>query len=83
MYKPSLNDYVSWTKGVEGWVYFVDREYITIETNVFPKDEQNIQACSLHRNNRVLVLCYKEQWQELEYLGYRTDKYSEVILSGK
>ena len=83
MYKPSLNDYVSWTKGVEGWVYFVDKDYITIETNVFPKDEQNIQACSLHRNNRVLVLCYKEQWQELEYLGYRTDKYSEVILSGK
>ena len=83
MYKPSLNDYVSWTKGVEGWVYFVDKEYITIETNVFPKDEQNIQACSLHRNNRVLVLCYQEQWSQLVCVGYRTDKYSEEILSEK
>jgi hypothetical protein len=83
MYKPSLNDYVQWTKGVEGWVYFVDKEYITIETNVFPKDEQNIQACSLHRNNRVLVLCYQEQWKELVCVGYRTDKYSEEILSEK
>ena len=83
MYKPSLNDYVQWTKGVEGWVYFVDKEYITIETNVFPKDEQNIQACSLHRNNRVLVLCYQEQWNQLNYVGYRLNKYSEEILSEK
>ena len=83
MYKPSLNDYVSWTKGVEGWVYFVDKEYVTIETSVFPKDEQNIRACSLHKNNRVLVLCYKEQWDQLEYVGYRVNKYSEEILSEK
>jgi len=83
MYKPSLNDYVQWTKGVEGWVYFVDKEYITIETNVFPKDEKNIQACSLHKNNRVLVLCYQEQWSQLVCVGYRTDKYSEEILSEK
>ena len=83
MYKPSLNDYVQWTNGVQGWVYFVDKDYITIETNVFPKDEQNIQACSLNRNYRVLVLCYPEQWKELECLGYRTDKYSEEILSVK
>jgi len=83
MYKPSLNDYVSWTKGVEGWVYFVDKEYVTIETDVFPKDEQNIRACSLHKNNRVLVLCYKEQWDQLEYVGYRVNKYSEEILSEK
>jgi hypothetical protein len=83
MYKPSLNDYVSWTKGVEGWVYFVDKEYVTIETDVFPKDEQNIRACSLHKNNRVLVLCYKEQWDQLKYVGYRVNKYSEEVLSEK
>ena len=82
-YTPRLNDYVSWTKGVEGWVYFVDKEYITIETNVFPKDEQNVRACSLHKNNRVLVLCYVEQWSELEYVGYRLNKYSEEIVSEK
>ena len=83
MYKPSLNDYVRWKKGVEGWVYFVDSDYITIETNVFPKDEQNIRACSLHRNYRVLVLCYKEQWEQLECIGYRVNKYSEEILTTK
>lgn len=82
-YTPRLNDYVSWTKGVEGWVYFADKEYITIETNVFPKDEQNVRACSLHKNNRVLVLCYAEQWSELKYVGYRLNKYSEEIVSEK
>ena len=83
MYKPSLNDYVRWNDKVEGWIYFVDSEYVTIETQVIPKDEQNIQACKLHRNNRVLVLCYPEQWDELEYVGYRLNKYSEEILSEK
>jgi hypothetical protein len=80
MYKPRLNDYVQWTKGVEGWVYFVDKEYITIETNVSPKDEQNVQACSLHKNNRLLVLCFSSQWNELNHVGHRTDKYSETII---
>ena len=34
-YIPKVNDYVVWDKGRhnndEGWVYFVDKEYITIE----------------------------------------------------
>jgi hypothetical protein len=79
MYKPCLNDYVQWTKGVEGWIYFVDQSYITIEARVIPKDEPNLQACSLHKNNRVLVLCYPNQWNELKVIGYRKDKYSEVM----
>lgn len=79
-YNPRLNDYVQWTKGVEGWVYFVDKEYITIETSVIPKDPINIEHCSLHKNNRLLVLCYKDQWNELIQVGYRTDKYSETII---
>lgn len=80
MYKPSLNDYVMWTKGIEGWVYFVDNDYITIETRVVPKDPENYRACSLHRNERLLVICYKDQWNELKYTGYREDKYSETIV---
>jgi hypothetical protein len=79
-YSPRLNDYVSWTKGVEGWVYFVDKEYITIETNVRPKDIQNVQACSLHKNDRLLVLCYSNQWSELTYVGHRVDQYSTTII---
>lgn len=80
MYKPRLNDYVSWTKGVEGWVYFVCKDYVTIETHVCPKDKQNIEACALHKNTRVLVLCYPEQWSELQHIGYRLNKYSEEIV---
>ena len=80
MYKPRLNDYVQWKKGIEGWVYFVDKEYITIETNVTPKDDEDLMHSPLHRNKRLLVLCYKEQWEELTYQGYRENKYSETIL---
>lgn len=80
MYKPQLNDYVKWTKGVEGWVYFVDRDYITIETQVIPKDEQNIQDCRLHQNHRVLVLCFPQQFHELQFIGRRENKYSQAIM---
>lgn len=71
MYDPQVNDYVKWAKGIEGWVYFKDKEYITIEINVRPKNGVNYQACNLHRNERVLVLCYHSQWKELEYVRSR------------
>lgn len=80
MYKPRLNDYVKWNKGVEGWVYFVDQDYITIETMVVPKDPINVEHCSIHKNHRLLVICYKGQWNELNQIGYRIDKYSETII---
>ena len=76
-YTPEVNDYVQWTKGVEGWVYFKDKEYITIEQSVRPKDNVNYKACSLHRNERVLVLCYSEQWKELIYVRSRESIYEE------
>jgi len=76
-YEPQLNHYVKWKKGVEGWVYFKDKEYITIEYNVRPKDEINLECCPIHRNERLLVVCYKEQWKELEYIKSRTSIYEE------
>jgi len=76
-YEPQVNDYVKWTKGVEGWVYFRDKEYITIEVSVRPKDCENYLACCLHRNERVLVVCYPEQWKELEYIKSRKSVYEE------
>ena len=40
-YVPKVDDYVIWDKGEygsdEGWVYFYDDAYITIETSVKPK----------------------------------------------
>jgi hypothetical protein len=75
MYVPKVNDYVTWSKGVEGWVYFSHKEYITIEVDVRPKDLINYQACSLHRNDRLLVLCYSNQWKELKYVRSRESVY--------
>lgn len=83
MYEPEVNDYVEWTKGVEGWVYFKDREYITIEASVRPKNCANYQACCLHRNDRLLVLCYADQWKELKYITSRDSVYEDLETMGK
>jgi len=77
-YSPKVNDYVIWNKNkVEGWIYFADSEYITIEIKVTPKNCENYEACSLHRNDRLLVLCYASQWKELEYVKTRQSVYEE------
>jgi hypothetical protein len=42
-YTPNINDYVEWkTKGQEGWVYFRCDDYITIETYVWEKDQEEL-----------------------------------------
>ena len=76
MYIPQVNDYVIWDdgKGVEGWVYFRCNEYITIEIGVKPKDRENYEACSIHRNDRLMVLCFDSQWKELEYVKSRESR---------
>jgi len=76
-YEPQVNDYVEWSKGVEGWVYFKDQEYLTIEHIVRPKDEVNLECCPIHRNERLLVICYHNQWKELKYIKSRTSIYEE------
>ncbi len=83
MYEPEVNDYVEWTKGVEGWVYFKGKEYITIEVSVRPKDRVNYKACRLHRNDRLLVLCYASQWKELKYIATRESIYEDLENVGK
>jgi hypothetical protein len=79
-YTPEVNDYVKWTGDIEGWVYFKCSSYITIEQSVRLKTPENYQACSIHRNERLLVLCYQDHWNELVRVGYRKDKYSVEIL---
>lgn len=76
-YEPQVNDYVTWKHHIEGWVYFKGDEYITIEVNVRPKNCENYEACSLHANERLLVLCYNNQWNELTYLHSRESVYEE------
>lgn len=76
-YNPKVNDYVKWKNGVEGWVYFRDNLYITIEAKVQPKDSVNLKHCSIHTNNRLLILCYSNQWKELKYIRSRQSIYEE------
>lgn len=72
-YIPRVNDYVKWTKGVEGWVYFKCKKYITIEVSVSPKEG----GCPLHQKYHILVLCFPEQWKELIYVKSRESVYEE------
>ena len=48
--EPRLNDYVSW-RNVEGWVYFVTDEYLTIEISVKPKEDDLVP---MHRKHHCL-----------------------------
>ena len=79
-YTPAVNDYVLWDKGkfsVEGWVYFIDSAYITIETGVKCKDEEDIQHCPIHEKTHTLVVCYPESWHQLKYVKTRNCIYEE------
>jgi ribosomal protein L36 len=70
-YSPQIDDYVIWNKGIEGWVYFRCKEYVTIETSVRPKDPEDYAHSLIHRNERLLVICYSNQWNELTYTHSR------------
>ena len=79
-YTPEVDDYVLWKNShtdIEGWVYFKDSEYITIEIGVRCKDEEDIVNCPIHHKTHCLVLCYPQYWKELTYVKSRTDKYDE------
>lgn len=70
-YIPKVNDYVIWKDNIGGWVYFKEKEYITIEMMVRPKDKEDYAHSNIHRNERLLVICYQEQWSELKYIKSR------------
>ena len=74
MYKHKVDDYVIWNttpQPLEGWVYFVSDYYITIEIGVKCKDDENIKDCPIHKKTHCLVLCFPENWHELEYVKNR------------
>ena len=93
-YVPKLNDYVKWKDSLgrvtEGWVYFIDSSYITIEIGVQSKDEENIKHCPIHKKTHCCVLCFPENWQELEYIKsrendvneYKSQRYRDADLYG-
>ena len=70
-YIPQVNDYVKWnssTGPIEGWVYFVDTNYITIEISVKDKPDDLVQ---MHKKIHCLVCCFPWNWGELEYVRSR------------
>ena len=71
-YNPKVNDYVKWTDSLgivtEGWIYFVCKQYITIEVGVKDKPDKLV---NFHKKTHVLVLCYHWDWEQLEYIKTR------------
>ena len=74
-YEPQVNDYVVWDKignekNDEGWVYFKDEEYITIETGIKPKPPCDVSS-SKHKYIHTLLLCQCDYWHQLQYVKTR------------
>lgn len=71
-YSPKVNDYVIWkNKNLQGWIYFKCKSYVTIEVLVRPKNEENLIHSPIHRNERLLAVCYSSNWSELNYVKCR------------
>tara|TARA_B100001939_G_C16736784_1_gene527951 strand:+ start:378 stop:680 length:303 start_codon:yes stop_codon:yes gene_type:complete len=66
-YIPKIDDYVIW-RNIEGWVYYVDEDHITIEISVKPK-EDNLMP--LHKKHHCLVVVQDFQYDELVYVHSR------------
>ena len=82
-YVPKVNDYVIWDKGEygkdEGWVYFCDEEYITIETHVRPKPPEQLdcKTSNPHRMIHTLLVCHAAYWKELQYVKSRKSQHPQ------
>ena len=79
MYSPKVNDRVRY-KDQEGWVYFISDEYFTLEIATKPKEDDLV---SMHKKHHVLLLVYRERYNEVEYLGYRQSIYHDTIITNK
>ena len=74
-YIPKVNDYVIWDRGKygkdEGWVYFYDDAYITIETGVRPKPKDQYTQNERHKYIHTLFFCHAQFCDQLEYVKSR------------
>jgi len=80
-YTPQVDDYVRWTDSLghvtEGWVYFKDDAYITIEVGVKDKPPCQYTKTEKHKKIHCCVVCYPQYWHELEYVNNRRDWYDK------
>ncbi len=74
-YVPIVDDYVIWhcEPPFEGWVYFADSEYVTIEIGVKDKPPCQYTRNEKHKKIHTLLLCYPSRWHELEYVKNRRE----------
>ena len=79
MYQPTVNDRVQWREH-EGWVYTITDEYFTLEVATKPKEDDLV---SMHKKHHVLLLVYRDRYNEVEYLGYRESIYHDTIITNK
>ena len=74
-YIPQVDDYVIWRRSGgrsdKGWVYFVDEEYITIETAVKDKPNCEYTREEKHKKIHTLVLCFPQFYHQLQYIKNR------------
>ena len=77
-YKPKIDDYVKF-RNAEGWVYFVDGEYITIEIGVRPKPNCEYTREEKHKYIHTLVCCFPWDWNKLEYVHTRKNRYGKTL----
>lgn len=83
-YIPVVDDYVIWNTTPEpfkGWVYFKCDQYITIEIGVKCKDEENIEHCPIHKKTHCLLLCFREDWNQLTYVKSRGGSEADLYKS--
>jgi len=79
MYHPKVNDRIRYQEH-EGWVYFISDDYLTLEIATKPKEDDLV---SMHKKHHVLLLVYKDRYNEVEYLGYRESIYHDTIITDK
>tara|TARA_B100000085_G_scaffold198362_1_gene181960 strand:+ start:1434 stop:1703 length:270 start_codon:yes stop_codon:yes gene_type:complete len=78
MSDPQIDDYVVWGNQ-EGWVYFRDDDYITIELGVRPKPNCEYTRQEKHKYIHTLLCCFHYQWGELKYVHTRKNKYGKTL----
>ena len=83
-YTPEVDDYVRWNRdnanasfSVEGWIYFMDSAYLTIEIGTKDKHCDDVEHCPIHSKYHTLVVCYPEYYHQLTYIKTRANKYDE------
>ena len=82
-YIPKIDDYVIWDRGQygkdEGWVYFYDEEYITIETGVKPRPKcEYTNGHQKHKMIHTLVVCHNAFWKDLKYVKSRKSPFVQL-----